>query len=407
MSLAFLSQLFSSGALRQPDYRRLWVSAACNTAGSSGEQVVVGLLIYRLTGSSAWVGISLAIYYLPLLLVGAPSGALADWMDRRKLLRLLEAGIAVNFAVFGSVVATSMVEVWHLLLMTAISGTLRAVYQPARSSYVFDIVGGDHIVSGLGLITLGTRFGQLLGAMVAGSLMQRTGAELALFLLCASHVVAFVNVSRLRTRGTAGAFQKAPLLDNLREYLREMRHNRDLLVLVGVTAAVEVCGFSFTTALPEFATGTLEMGAEGLGALHAARAVGGIAASVLLAGSGSLTRRGVLFLGVILVFGAGLLALAQAPVMAFAWPAIAVVAAMAVASDVLTQSMMQLSVPDRLRGRAMGAWVFAIGAAPLGHLEMGTLVTWLGVGHALSVNGATLLAIAVLAALAAPRLRRL
>ncbi len=83
------------------------------------------------------------------------------------------------------------------------------------------------------------------------------------------------------------------------------------------------------------------------------------------------------------------------------------VAALASASDVLTQSMMQLSVPDRLRGRAMGAWVFAIGSAPLGHLEMGALAAGVGVGTALGINGAALIIIGILTTIVAPGLRKL
>jgi hypothetical protein len=87
--------------------------------------------------------------------------------------------------------------------------------------------------------------------------------------------------------------------------------------------------------------------------------------------------------------------------------AVLAVSAFASASDVLTQSMMQLSVPDRLRGRAMGAWVFAIGSAPLGHLEMGALAAGVGVGTALGINGAALILIGILTTIVAPGLRRL
>ena len=83
------------------------------------------------------------------------------------------------------------------------------------------------------------------------------------------------------------------------------------------------------------------------------------------------------------------------------------VAALATAADVLTQSMMQLSVPDRLRGRAMGAWMFAIGSAPLGHLVMGALAASVGVGTALGINGVALVLIGVLTTIAAPGLRKL
>ena len=87
--------------------------------------------------------------------------------------------------------------------------------------------------------------------------------------------------------------------------------------------------------------------------------------------------------------------------------ALIVVAGMATASDVLTQSMMQLSVPDHLRGRAMGFWVFAIGWAPVGHLQLGALSVIIGVDKALLINGVALILVGVIAAIAVPRLRKL
>ena len=87
--------------------------------------------------------------------------------------------------------------------------------------------------------------------------------------------------------------------------------------------------------------------------------------------------------------------------------ALLLVAGMASASDILTQSMMQISVPNRPRGRAMGAWVLAVGFAPIGHLEMGALAVSLGVGNALVINGLMLLGIGVLTTVTVPRLRKL
>ncbi|MCK5363536.1 MAG: hypothetical protein KAR22_11235, partial [Gammaproteobacteria bacterium] len=133
----------------------------------------------------------------------------------------------------------------------------------------------------------------------------------------------------------------------------------------------------------------------------------GFSAGIALAGAQSLRRRGLTYLVVIYCFGFGLIALAAAPNFATILAAVLAIAALATASDVLTQSMMQLSVPDRLRGRAMGAWVFAIGAAPLGHLEMGALAASFGVGTALGLNGIGLILIAILTTIIAPGLRKL
>ena len=405
--LPLIGRILRGPAFRHRDFRLLLAAATCNYIGYGGEQVIIGLLVFRLTGSSAWVGVALALYFLPLLIFGMVAGAVADWIDRRRLLRIIEALIGSNLAVFGVLAGFGAIELWQVLLMTFISGSARAMYLPVRQSYAYDIVGAEHVVAGLGVLTIGVRAGQLIGALVAGSAMQRLGTDIALFVLAAIHGITFLIVSRLHSIPTEAHGDPVSILENLREYVQEMRRNRTLLMLIVVTAAVEVLGFSFTTILPELATERLGVGAEGLGIMHAIRAAGGFAAGIALAGTMNFRRRGLSFLVVIYSFGFALIALAAAPNFATLLAAVLTVAALAAASDVLSQSMMQLSVPDRLRGRAMGAWVFAIGAAPLGHLEMGALAANVGVGAALGINGTGLILIGILTTIVAPALRKL
>jgi len=406
-ALPLIGGILRGPILRHRDFRLLLAASTCNYLGFSGEQVVIGLLVFQLTQSSAWVGVALALYFLPLLVFGMAAGAIADWIDRKTLMRIVEAVIAVNLVVFALLAAFDAVALWQVLVMTFVSGSARAVYLPVRQSYAYDIVGADQVVAGLGLLTIGMRAGQLVGALMAGSVMQRLGTDIALVLLACAHAVAFLIVSRLHSIATEAHSNPVPILENLREYLREMRRNRTLLMLIVVTAAVEVLGFSFATILPELATQRLGVGAEGLGIMHAIRAAGGFAAGLVLAGTRSFRRRGLAYLVVIYTFGAALIVLGVASNFATILVAVLAIAALATASDVLTQSMMQLSVPDRLRGRAMGAWVFAIGSAPLGHLEMGALAASLGVGSALALNGTVLILIGVLTTIIAPRLRNL
>jgi hypothetical protein len=99
--------------------------------------------------------------------------------------------------------------------------------------------------------------------------------------------------------------------------------------------------------------------------------------------------------------------LAEARFFWLALMALVLIAMMATASDILTQSMVQLSVPNHLRGRAMGAWAFAIGSAPLGHLEMGYLIVAFGLSGALLANGFVLIATGLVVLLTMPRLRKL
>ena len=394
-------------ALWNRDLHKLCGGSAGNTFGMGGWMVIVGMLVFEITQSSGWVGMALALYFLPNLVIGMLSGAVADWLDRRTLLRRVELTMLLSLLVFAALITMLSAQLWLILSFSIIYGGVRAMGQPARTSYAYDVVGGEHIVAGLGLLNVGSRIGQLAGALIGGVAMQRYGAPIAVLCLAAAHGVAWFLMTQLRSAGLAETIGRVPIAQNLRECMGEMGANRVLLALVLVTAVVEVFGFSFVTALPELAITRFDLGAEGLGQMHAARGVGGILVGLMLAGTVGLHRRGAIYLLVIGAFGGSLVLLSALDQFTLALVALVIVAGLATASDVLSQSMMQLSVPNHLRGRAMGFWVVAIGSAPLGHLEIGALAVMLGADGALLVNGGTLICVGVLATVAVPRLRKL
>ena len=143
-------------AFKNPDYRRLWFGAACNHLGMSGEQVIFGLLVFRSTQSTAWVGIALALYFSPLFILGVFSGAIADGMDRRTLLRRIELVIATNMLVLAALTFMGFRHLGLVLAFITIAGSLRALHQPVRISYAYDIAGDQHVVGSIALLNLGT-----------------------------------------------------------------------------------------------------------------------------------------------------------------------------------------------------------------------------------------------------------
>ncbi len=394
-------------ALKNRDYRRLLAGAAFNQQGMSGEQVVIGILVLQATGSTAWVGIALAVYFLSFFALGLLSGAVADWIDRRVLLRRLELSTAASLAAFATTFTLGTPPVWLIILFTLFAGSLRALHQPVRSSYAYDLVGEANVVEGIGLLNLGSRAGQLLGALVAGYVMQRHGAPAALYCLAFGHTISFVLFHGLKSAGIAAVAVRKPIWQNILEYVGELRANRLLLILLAVTASVEIFGFSFATALPEIATERLNLGPEGLGFLQGTRAFAGICAGIAFATFGSRRRTGALYLSIIVAFGAAMVFLSGSTLFVTTLAAVFLVSLCAASCDILSQSMMQLSVANELRGRAMGVWVLALGFGPLGHLELGAVSDALGISSGLFLNAMILLGIGTFAAMAMPRLRRL
>ncbi|MDH3452827.1 MAG: MFS transporter [Gammaproteobacteria bacterium] len=376
------------------DFRRLAFGSAFHSASWQGEQVVVGLLVFQLTGSTAWVGIAYALAFAPMLIVGVPAGATADRFDRRRLQPLFEALLVIVMGAMALLFAAGIALLPVVLAATFATGSLRAMQHPVRLSYAHDILGPGKLLGALSRLSVLTRLGQLLGALLIGVVMEHTGNAAAYAGLAMLHVMACFILLQLREGGQPREATAQTLRDNLREYLHELYRNPTLLRLTLLASLVEIFGFSFTTALPEIASVRLDTGADGLGLIHSARAAGGLLAGVVLARVGTLRSNARAYAGSIMGFGVALLVLAASPTLLLAMLAAGLIATMAATCDILAQTMMQLSVADRLRGRAMGAWVLSLGAGPIGHVEVGLLAGVVGGGVMLTVNGICLLAIA-------------
>ena len=397
-----LRQFLTLGGVR---FRRLLAMTFFNGASMVGELLLFGLAVYELSGSTAWVGLSLALYFGPNFFVGAIAGTIADNFDRARVLRAVEAVLGVNLLVIGILFLSGVVGLAAILALTLVSGTFRAAYNPARSSYAFDLAGAERVVSALGTLNVSVRLGQLAGALVAGWVAAEAGIGVAYLVLSLAHVLALVSFGRQRARASTARTERRSMGSGLVEFFRELGANRPLLILFVVTGAV--FGFSFLTALPDLAVDRLGLDAAGLGILHASRSAGGIIGGIVMAMVGPSRRLGLVWLAMIGAFGLEVMALGLAPILSIAVVATVTIAFCAVASDVLTQSMMQLSVPGALRGRAMGAWQVAVGFSPIGHLEMGLLAGAVGTAGALLLNGAALVLVAIGAGAASRRLREM
>ena len=372
-----------------------------------GDYVLIGWLVLDATQSSSWVGIAFALYYLPNIIFGIVGGGIADRFPRRGLLQSLDFGAS------GLIILLSVLFVYQtpqaplVLGLTLVLGSLRANKNPVRLALAYDLSGRQQATRSLSGISVASGIGTLIGAIAIGGLTDRFGVALALALMALMHAAAAGALTGIRSNNQRVAADSTPLWQNLNDYIKEFRVNRVLLILVLVTAAIELFGTSYTSALPELATSRLALGADGLGLMHAAQASGGLLIGLLLFAVSPQKRRTKIYGICVLLLGISIIALGHVSDIPTVLLTLAVVSAMISAWDILTQSMMQSCVPEHLRGRSMGAWTFAIGASPLGQLEMGFLVTAIGIGPALYLNGIGVLLVIVLAFTATPILRKL
>jgi len=318
-------------------------------------------------------------------------------------------GQALAAGLMGALTLLGVVTLGQLMVLTFAAGALRGVEHAARQSYAHDVVGAGALVNGLAVLGIAMRAGWLLGSLGVGALIAHLGSGHAYLAVAAAYLAGGLALLPATAPTPAVDRESDSLWRGVTAFVAAVRDDPTLLVLMLLTAGAEVLGFAHQALLPSLSRDVLQTGPEGLGAMNAARAVGGILA--LLASMRGFTRgSGALFTGVLLAFGASLIALGAAPyLVGFGGVVVVVVMANAAGAlaDLLAQSLLQLSVPPHLRGRAGGAWVVAIGFAPLGQLQIGALASLFGVSAALGASGLALVALAGATALLYPRLRAL
>ncbi|HZF04065.1 MAG TPA: MFS transporter [Patescibacteria group bacterium] len=402
-----MGPIFRLALFRLPEFRRLGASVLANSVGMMGENVVLGWLTLELTNSPLLVGAAFGTRTLPLFFVGVPAGALADRVPRRRLLVLSGAGQALTACALGVLTLLGVVSLAHVLLLTLAAGTLRGLEHAARQGYTHDVVGGAALVPGMAVLGVAMRAGWLVGSLGVGAIIARYGSGAAYLAVAAGFLAGALPLLVASSGERPASPPSGSLWQGVVDFAAATRNDGTLFVLMLLTAGAEMLGFSHQVLLPSLARDVLRAGPEGLGVLNAARSIGGI---VGLAAASTRRGGGAFFVGVVVAFGASLVVLALAPrVVGFAGVVAVLIAvnAMGALADLLAQSLLQLSAPPHLRGRAGGAWVVAIGLAPLGQLQIGALASLFGVGVAFGASGLALVALAGATALLFPRVRRL
>ncbi len=402
--------LAAPASLRLANFRRLGAATAFNSVGMMGENVVLGWLTLTLTNSPFLVGVAMAARSLPLFFVGMPAGVLADRFPRHRLLMLTGLGQGLAAAGVGLLVLFDRATLPAVLLLTLCAGVTRALEHAARQSYTHEVVGPAELMSGLAVLGVIGRLGWLAGSLGAGAIIARYGIGVAYFMVAGGFVAGAVLLAGASASGARTTSASGSVWRGVVDFLVALRRDRSLLVLMILTGGAEMLGFAHQTLLPSLARDVLRIGPEGLGVLNAARSAGGMVGLFAAVARRQAGGAGVLFLAVLLAFGGSLMALGAAPyVVGFAGVIVVLIVVNAAGglTDLLAQSLMQLSVPANLRGRAGGAWVVAIGLAPLGQLQIGALASLLGVSMALGLSGLALMALAAITASVYPHLKRL
>lgn len=371
------------------------------------QQVAQGWLVLELTNDPFALGLAAAFQFVPVLVLGLFGGVVADALPKRPtLIATQAAAMALAFAL-AVLVATGTVQVWHVYLLAVLLGVVNAVDMPVRQSFVVEMVGRADVANAVALNSAVFNASRIVGPAVAGVLIGTLGMATCFFVNGVSYVAVLLALFAMRPRELLSLpgveFERSwgGVLGQLQEGLAYVRHTPTILLAISVLGIVATVGMNFNVLIPILARDVLGGDAGAFGFLMAASGVGSLASAVMIAYGQRPTLRLLLFGAAVFGLALVLLSLSRSlPVslllmVVLGWGVIAIAAP--------TNTLIQLAVPDELRGRVMSLYttVFA-GSTPLGGLFSGTVAALAGVPAALLVGGVLSLLTAVAAATRLP-----
>jgi MFS family permease len=330
-------------------------------------------LVLELTNDSTQLGIAMALQFLPMLLLGAPAGVLADRFDNRRLLIATSTVSGLLALSFGVVVGTGHVTMWWIYALTASLGLVLAVERPAMQAILFQLVGAELRSSAVATNGTINSVSRLIGPAIAGALIATVGTATCFFVNAASYLVviaalAGLRVSELIARPLAGAAK-----GKLREGLAYVRSNREVARPLLVMAVVGTIGFNFGTTIPSIVRFEFGGGAGAVGAAMSVSAIGSILGGLYIAGVTPHPQR---TLAISLAgFAVTFFAIAAAPAY---WSFVVLSVALGFASasfQSLNSVILQQATEPAMLGRVMALQQMAwFGSTPIGALLMGWVI---------------------------------
>ncbi len=377
--------------------------------GSWMQATAQGWLVLELTNSPAAMGLVSALQSVPILVLSAFAGVIADRVDRRRLLtrmQLAAAGVALALAVLTT---TGRIEFWHVAVLALLAGTVTAIQTPAYQAIVASLVDRSAIGSAVALNSAQFNLSRIIGPAIAGVAIAAGGLGLAFWgnafaLLLVVAILATLKLAPHAALDRGDASVWANLMDGVR-YVRSRRVIAALVLLAGVPALFLL---NYLVLLPLFARDVLQIGAAGLGLLSGGIGVGALAGALVLAVLRPSGGSGRMLLGALVVGSAAEVVFAASRIVPLSVAALAVLGACQVLYYATTNTLLQVLVPARLRGRVMSLYILTSwGLVPVGNLLAGTVAERSSPTLALMAGGLVTMAAVVAVALAVPELRRI
>jgi MFS family permease len=367
-----------------------------------------GYLIFELTKSPAYLGYVSFAGGLPTWIFTLYGGVVADRVPRRTLLIMTQTAMMVLAFVLGLLTFTNLVQPWHIIVLAFLLGVANAFDAPARQSFTLEMVERRDLANAIALNATMFNAATALGPAVGGLTYSLVGPGWCFMLNGLSFIAIIVALLMMRLKAFVPPEVKKSTVSALREGLGYVRRQRTVLTLMLIIGIVTLFGMSFATLMPVWAVDVLGGDATTNGLLQSARGLGALIGALSIASLGRFNYKGRLLTAGTFGLPIMLLIFSQVRLLPIAMLALVGVGLSQIPIMNMANALVQILVPDALRGRVMSVYtMFFFGAMPLGGLWAGTLAHYIGATATVVIGAIIVLAVAIVVFVFFPTIRRL
>ena len=391
-------------ALRHRNFRLFWFGQLISLIGTWMQSIGQAWLVLELTHNALLLGLVGALQFLPVLLFTLFGGVLADRWPKRTVLLFTQSSAMIEAIILWILVATGMVQIWHILVLAALLGMTNSLDMPTRQAFVVEMVGREDLPNAIALNSSLFNMARIIGPGIGGLIIATLGVA-PLFLLNGMSFIAvliglvMIDMTKLHGQDRSLALQhrdvKQGTIKSLREGLVYVFHTSSVLLIIAFVGVISLFGINFNVVLPLFATGVLHAGATGFGFISSAFGIGSLLSALWLAWNNKKPSVQQMLVGGT-VFCVAEAAFAISHLYVLSLVLIAAVGFAQIAFTAIANTTLQTVSPDHLRGRVMSVYMMVFnGTTPVGNLFTGALATPFGASISLLVGALLSLVAAV------------
>jgi MFS family permease len=379
-------------AFRHRNFRLFWSGMLVSLIGTWMQSVGQAWLVLQLTNDPLSLGVVAACQFGPVLVFGLFGGIVADAVSKRRMLYFTQIAQALLALTLGILVATGQVQVVQVYVIALLLGVVNSFDMPVRASFVVEMVGRDDVANAVALNSAVFNMSRIIGPAIGGLAIAAIGLAPLFFVNAASYVAVIIGLALMRpselhpVAKAVVARTVHAVFDSLAEGLRYVRGDEQIFLAITILTVVSTFAMNFTVLIPLLARDVLHGDADTYGFLMAASGFGSFVSAMAIAfGARPTLLR--LVTGAAIA-GVGLIALAFSRSLPIDLVLMFVVGWGTISMAATCNTIIQLNVPDVLRGRVMSVYttLFA-GSTPIGGIFAGTLAAIGGATLALGVGG--------------------